>query len=63
MENYSQEIGRQGRDGNASDCLVLANRDSLSVLQNFVYGDTPEREGIRCVLDELLQAGAGGNGS
>ncbi|KIQ33750.1 RecQ family ATP-dependent DNA helicase [Pseudomonas viridiflava] len=56
IENYSQEIGRAGRDGAASDCLVLANRDSLNVLENFVYGDTPEREGIARVLDDLLAA-------
>ncbi|MEB0205154.1 RecQ family ATP-dependent DNA helicase [Pseudomonas sp. CCC3.1] len=56
VENYSQEIGRAGRDGASSDCLVLANRDSLNVLENFVYGDTPELQGIRCVLDELRAA-------
>jgi len=56
IENYSQEIGRAGRDGAASQCLVLANRDSLNVLENFVYGDTPEREGIQHVLEDLQSA-------
>ena len=60
IENYSQEIGRAGRDGATSECLVLANRDSLNVLENFVYGDTPELQGIRCVLEELSAAIAEG---
>ncbi|WP_281561502.1 RecQ family ATP-dependent DNA helicase [Thalassomonas sp. RHCl1] len=55
IENYAQEIGRAGRDGLSSHCLVLANADNLNVLENFVYGDTPEADAIRYVLDEIAQ--------
>ncbi|MCG9731084.1 RecQ family ATP-dependent DNA helicase [Shewanella sp. Isolate13] len=53
IENYAQEIGRAGRDGFSSDCLVLANRDNLNVLENFVYGDTPELSAIEFVIEEI----------
>jgi ATP-dependent DNA helicase RecQ len=47
IENYSQEIGRSGRDGENSFCEVLANRDTINILENFVYGYTPEKHSVR----------------
>ena len=55
IENYAQEIGRAGRDGQVSQCLVLANQDNLNVLENFVYGDTPELSAIRFVLTQIVE--------
>lgn len=53
IENYSQEIGRAGRDGKASDCIMLADSSGFQVLENFVYGDTPELTGIEIVLQQI----------
>ncbi|MFT5717341.1 MAG: ATP-dependent DNA helicase RecQ [Oleiphilaceae bacterium] len=60
IESYAQEIGRAGRDGKSSDCLVLANRDNLNILENFVYADTPELSAIDTVLNDIAKNGVGG---
>lgn len=54
LENYSQEIGRAGRDDRPSTCEVLACSDDLTVLENFILGDTPSRDSIQSLLEDLF---------
>ena len=53
IENYSQEIGRAGRDRKASDCVLLADLSGLTVLENFTYGDTPTLGAIKRLLTTI----------
>tara|TARA_R110002060_G_scaffold54349_2_gene65005 strand:+ start:10065 stop:12020 length:1956 start_codon:yes stop_codon:yes gene_type:complete len=53
IENYSQEIGRAGRDKGNAACYTLANLDGIHTVENFVYADTTERSSIEYVLENI----------
>jgi ATP-dependent DNA helicase RecQ len=55
LENYSQEIGRAGRDGKDSICEMLACGSDVTVLENFTYGDTPEAESVSRIIETIVR--------
>ncbi len=58
LENYSQEIGRAGRDAEPATCEVLSCSDDLTVLENFVLGDTPTRDSADRFVKEIFSQDA-----
>ena len=57
LENYSQEIGRAGRDGEPAVCEMFVCGDDLNVLENFVYGDTPAAEAVDALVRQVFAEG------
>ena len=53
LEAYAQEIGRAGRDGGDSVCELLLHPGDRVRLENFTYGDTPDRYNIGRLVDFL----------
>ena len=57
LENHTQEIGRAGRDGQHAICELLACGDDLTVLENFIYSDTPSPRALGNLIDRVLRLG------
>ncbi len=55
IEGYSQEIGRAGRDGDVSHCLLFAHKPDTKTLENFIHAATPAPQALRNLLDRLLR--------
>jgi ATP-dependent DNA helicase RecQ len=54
IENYYQEIGRAGRDGDKSNCIMLLSGDDIPILESFALGDFPESDLIRSLLNDVF---------
>ena len=57
-ENYAQELGRAGRDGESATCTLMYVPEDLTPLENFSYGDTPSTRSVAELTREVLSLGA-----
>ncbi len=57
IEAYYQEVGRAGRDGAESECLLMFNYADTRTHQFFIEGNHPSPEVIGQVYDEICRAG------
>ncbi|CAJ2505842.1 Uu.00g132360.m01.CDS01 [Anthostomella pinea] len=54
VEEYSQQIGRAGRDGKPSHCVMFLCNDDFWLRENFARGDLPSRQSLQGLLEDIF---------
>ncbi|KAF4455769.1 hypothetical protein F53441_1968 [Fusarium austroafricanum] len=54
VEEYCQQVGRAGRDGKQSYCMLYLCREDFWIRENFARGDLPSRTSLRNLLKEIF---------
>ncbi|KAH6627461.1 P-loop containing nucleoside triphosphate hydrolase protein [Chaetomium tenue] len=54
IEEYCQQVGRAGRDGNTANCMFYICPDDRYIRENFARGDLPSRKSLKGLLVDIF---------
>lgn len=54
VEEYSQQIGRAGRDSLVSNCMLYLSPEDFYIRETFAYGDLPSRQSVKGILNNIF---------
>jgi RecQ family ATP-dependent DNA helicase len=62
LEGYSQEIGRAGRDGKESFCMLFLCAEDFHLRESFARGDLPSKQSVRSLIQDVFNKKVSGEG-